>query len=909
MRRVFRLPLGRASIARELDDELAFHLETRTQRLIAAGMSPEDARREARRQFGDVDAVRHDCLILDHERERAMRRANIIDEMRQDLGYALRVLRHNRGFAFTVILTLALGLGVNMAMFTFLDVVFLRAPAGVVAPAEVRRVWTEINFTTGAQFWSGFSYPQYAAIQSSLGDRVATALYRSPEDMWVGRAGDAEQAGVSEVTASYFGLLGARPARGRFFTEEEQRLGAGAPVVVASHAWWREHLGANPDALGREIHIASKPYTLIGVAAENFTGVELDAADLWLPLGVGPNYGGTDQWWTKHSNNGLQILLRPVDAIGDAALAERVAAGLRSPAARRIPADSASVVQLGSIIRAQGPGKKAQEVKLAVRLAGVTIVVLLIAGANVINLLLARAVHRRREIAVRLAMGISRARLARLLLTESVLLALMAAGAALLAAYWGGELLRTLLMPGVDWAEGASIVHWRVVSLALAMGIGAGIIAGLLPARQSARVELVGALKAGAGGADNSGGRSRLRSGLVVMQAALSVVLLVGAGLFVSSLAKVRDVRTGFDASRLIYAGVQYDVADPARAARHPQLLRELAERMRHAPGVEEVALSQMTPTRGFSFTKFHPDVDTTQHPKPSATFSLVSPEFFAATGTRVIRGQDFPRNAGASMPAVVIVNEAMAQAQWPGMDALGRCVRFEPAAETGDGIGAGPCYTVIGVVENAMRDELLEDPLPQYYLPLDNPPPKVRGTFRTVVIRTEGGVGARDIVITELQRAIRQAFPGGRPSIAPMEQYMEPQYRPWRMGATLFTAFGVLALIVAALGIYSTIAYMVAQRTHEFGVRTALGARTGDILRQVIGGSVRTVAVGIAAGIVLAFIGGRFVTALLYGVEPGDPVVMGWVAVVLLLVAAIAALGPAWRAARVNPVTALRVD
>lgn len=474
------------------------------------------------------------------------------------------------------------------------------------------------------------------------------------------------------------------------------------------------------------------------------------------------------------------------------------------------------------------------------------------------------------------------------------------AAAAVLAAYWGGELLRGLLMPEVKWAEGASTLHWRVLALALAGGVGAGLIAGLLPAIQSAKLELTGALKAGSGGSAHASGRSRVRSTLVVAQAALSVVLLVGAGLFVSSLNNVRGLRTGFDAGRIVYAGVQFDVADSARTARFPRMFRDLADRMRGMTGVEEVALSRMAPTKGFSMLAYHPDVDTLRYKRPFATYNLVSPEFFVATGMRLVRGQDFPRGAGLAMPPVVVVNEAMARAQWPEMEVLGRCMRFPPSDE---------CYRVIGVVETAIFNELLEKPQSQYYLPLDNPPEKAGHWFQTLVVRTQGGTAARDLVSAELQRVIRETFPEGRPAIATMEQHLEPQYRPWRMGATLFTAFGFLALIVAALGIYSTVAYMVAQRTHEFGVRTALGARTSDILRQVVGTSLRTVAIGVAAGIVLAMIGGRFVAALLYGIEPADPVVMGSVAVALLLVAAGAALGPAWRATRVDPVTALRVE
>jgi predicted permease len=862
-------------------------------------MPPEEARRDALRRFGDVERVRGELVEHDERLYATNRRIELMSDFVHDIRFGLRSLRREPGVTAGIVLTLALGLGVNMAMFSFLDVVFLRPPAGVHEPGEVRRVWTEINFMSGPQFWSGYSYPQYAALRSSLGDRVATAMYRGPEDMWVGRDADEAEVRVSSVTASYFELLGTRPARGRFFTADEDRPGAGNSVVVASHEYWRRNLGANPDALGREIYIASKPYTLIGVAAERFSGVELDATELWLPMGVGPGYGGR-QWWRNHNVNGFQILLRPLDAMGDAALEQRIAAALRAPDARRAPADTVHTVRLGSIVRAQGPGSKDQEVKIAMRLAGVTIIVLLIAGANVINLLLARAVRRRREIAVRLAMGISRLRLARLLLTESVLLATMAAAAAVLAAYWGGEVLRGLLMPEVKWATGASTLHWRVLALALAAGVGAGLIAGLLPAIQSANLELTGALKAGSGGSAQSSGRSRAQSTLVVAQAALSVVLLVGAGLFVASLNNVRELRTGFDARRIVYAGVQFDIADSARAARFPQMLRGLADRMRGTPGVEEVALAMMPPTRGFGSITFLPDVDTTRYKRPFATYNLVSPEFLAATGMRLVRGQDFPRGAGATMPPVVIVNEAMARAQWPGMEVLGRCMQFPPENR---------CFRVIGVAETAMFNELLETPQAQYYLPLDNPPEKAGRRFETVIIRTGSGTAARDLATAEVQRAIRETFPDGRPTVATMEQYLEPEYRPWRMGATLFTAFGFLALLVAALGIYSTVAYMVAQRTHEFGVRTALGAQTSDILRQVIGTSIRTVAIGVGAGIVLAIIGGRFVAALLYGIEPGDPLVMGAVAIALLLVAAGAALGPAWRAARVDPVTALRVD
>ncbi len=890
----------RPNPAADVDDELQFHLGMRIERNLALGMSPDDARREALQRFGNLRAIRHALVEHDQRQHAQTRRTEAMSDFFQDLRYGLRSLRRAPGLTAGVVLTLALGLGANMAMFSFLDVVFLRAPAGVEAPDEVRRVWTRIQFRTGPQFWPGFSYPQYEAVQAAVGDRVATALYRQPAVSRLGRGAEANEVRTSYTSASYFSLLGVRPALGRFFSEAENQPGNGASVAIASHAFFKRVLAGDAHALGKDLFVDGRPYTLIGVAREGFSGVDLDATDLWVPLFSQPAYGAEQaSWWREHRVNGFQILLRSTggNEAGDRSLEQRVAVGLRTPEALRAPRDTANVVRLGSIISAQGPGDKAQEVRIATRVAGVTAIVLLIACANVVNLLLARAVRRRREIAVRLAVGISRFRLARLLFTETMLLALFAGAGAVMAANWGGSLLRGLLLPEVRFAESASPMHWRVVGLALATGLLAGLAAGLLPVLQSLRTDVTGALKAGGG--DGSARRTRAQSALVMVQAALSVVLLVGAGLFVASLRNVRGVRTGYDAGRLVYGSVQFDTRDSVREAREPQVLREIADRLRHAPGVAQVALSRMAPTRGFSSMVFHPDVDTTQYPKPFATYNVVSPEFFPTVGMRMLRGEDFPAVV-STMPAVVIVNEAMAEAQWPGMDAIGRCLRFAAPPEA-------ECYTVIGVVETAMFDALLEKPQPQFYLPMDHLPAEAGKWISSLVVRAR--VGAREVASDQMQRAVRDAFPGGRPVIAALEQYLEPQYRPWRLGATLFSAFGVLALIVAAVGVYSTVSYTVAQRGHEFGVRSALGARTPDILRQVIGSSLRPVLVGVTIGALLALLGGRFIAALLYGIEPGHPGVMMGVAMVLVSIAAAAALGPAWRASHVDPVTVLRTD
>lgn len=815
--------------------------------------------------------------------------------LRDDIAYTLRALHRAPGLTVGVVLTLALGFGANLAMFSLLDVVFLRPPAGVERPEEVRRIWTDRRFATGPEFWSGYSYSQYTAIASTLSDRVATALYLSPRPTRFGRTGEEIEVRVSRASASYFPLLGARPAFGRFYTADEDRLGSGASVAVASQRFWRRQLGGDASALGRELVIAGRPYVLIGVTAAGFTGTEIDATDLWVPLAAEAG-GGPIPWWRNHRVNGFQILLRAAAGLGDDALEARIAAGLRTPEALVRPGDTSNVVRVGPIIRAQGPGTEPAELTIATRLAGVTILVLIVACANVINLLLARAVRRRRELALRLAMGMTRARLMRLLLSESAILAMIAATVSLLSAYWGGALIRGWFLPDVAWAS--SPLHWRVVALAGAAGIGAGLIAGLLPAIQAAKTDLADALKTGA--SDDHAGRSGLRATVVGVQSALSVVLLVGAGLFVRSLDRVHDLRIGFDQPQRIVLGgaVQFDTRDSLRDARLPQVLTEVAERLRRARGVEQVALARMAPKQEFGQLTLYPDVDTTRTPTTPAIYNAVSPEFFAATGMRVLRGEDFPRVAAGAMPTVVVVNEAMARAQWPGMEAVGRCLRFD---------SVGPCYRVIGVVETAIFDKLLEKPQPQFYLPLNNAPAEIGHQFSWLIVRAEPH--ARQIASATLQRALRDAFPGGRPSVTTMEQLLEPEYRPWRLGATLFTSFGLLALTVAAVGIYSAVSYTVAQRTREFGVRLALGARLHDILRSVIGGSLRPVAIGVTVGIALAVAGGRFIAALLYEIKPTDPGVIVGVAFGLLLIAAAAAFGPAWRAARVDPVSTLRSE
>jgi predicted permease len=888
---VFRF--WKPDVKRDIDDELRFHFEARIAELVSLGATPEAAREQAVAEFGDVDAVRTDLRVIDDRLVAQRRRADVLDGWRQDVTYAARSLRRTPAVSLAIVVTLALGLGANASMFSLLDVVLLRPPAGVAEPDGVRRLWSLHVFRSGAQYWSGYDYQGYMAVKQSLEGRADLAIYGGPDAFALGRGENPPKVNVSTASASYFSVLGVRPAFGRLYGPDEDRVESGAPVVVISDRLWSREFGSDPGVIGQEIQLKERPYTIIGIMPPRFSGVNLDAAEAWVPLASHPAYTGKTQsnWYQNPNINGFQVLMRLRPGVSEPELEKRATLALRQPGIG-YEQDTATVARFGSIVQARGPGKVSAELQVAKRAGGVSVIVLLVAFANVVNLLLARAVRRRREIAVRLALGISSARLVRLLVTEGVLLSLAAAVAALAAAWWGGGLLRELLMPEVVWAENP--LHWRVMLFGVVAAIVAGAAAALVPALQSRAPDLTHSLKTGV----REGGtqRSRLRGFLVASQAALSVVLIVGAALFVRSLNNVRNLDIGYAVNRLGFVSVSQGTDNVRRAEISDRLL-QLEERMASVPGVERVAYTSMRPKWGIQFTNFFPD-GALGGVKHSTFYSAVSPAFFTATGTRVTRGRSFTDGAAGRHERAVLVNTALADSVWPGEDPIGRCIRFEK--------GDASCYTVIGVTQTTLQIGLKEQREPHVWAPITNQPFENSGVG-DVVLRmdpdqlTSGLAQVRDL--------LRAEFPAAKVSTNTMVAAMEPEYRPWQLGATLFILFGALAALVAAIGVYSAVSYAVSQRTHEFGVRVALGATGGRIVSQVVGSGVRTVAIGIAAGILLALALGRIVASLLFGVSPGDPLAMAVAAGLLLAVAAAASFAPAWRAGRADPVTALRTD
>jgi predicted permease len=887
----FRFYLFRARYDREMEEEMRHHLELRAAEYAHEGMSEAEARDAALRRFGNRS-------FLQEERRSAIGLA-WVETLGQDARYVLRSLRASPGFAAMVVLTLGLGIGANAAMFGIVDRLLLRGPEYVVDPERVVRVYvTQRNPAGRDETRSETGYVLYAALRDHARAFERVAAY-SERDVITGRGADARELRVAQVTWDFFPLLGVRPTLGRFFGPDEDRPPRGENVVVLDGGYWERAFGADSGVLGRTLDISGLPYTIVGVAPKGFTGAELERRDAWIPMSAGSSQPRPD-WPTTWNAWWLDVIgrLKPGVTLRQAG-ADATAAHRRAYAG---PPDYSVARATLSVapLRYTGERKESTEVAVSRWLAGVAAVVLLVACANAGNLALARVLRRRREVAVHLALGISRGRLVRLLLAESVLLSLAGGAAGLLLALVGGRLIRDMLLPNVSWA--GSPVDARVLAVTAVAALATGVLVGLVPALQGSRPDLTAALKAGA----REGGvqRSRLRTALTVTQAALSVVLLIGAGLFVRSLSNVRALRIGIEPDRVLAVGVRWpsDAGLPREEAermgmRRKALYERALERFRQVPGIEHASLTVGSPF-GSSFIVglAVPGYDSLPRlPGGGPWVSAVTSDYFRTVGTRVLRGRVFTPTDGPTSERVAVVNETMARTLWPDGNAIGRCLLLNNA----------PCSRIVGVVEDARRRQLIhEEPAMQYYIPFG----QERGIGGTTLLVRPAGEAAK--MIGTVRRELQRLEPAvGYISVQTLQEIINPQVRPWQLGATMFTAFGALALLVAAIGLYSLIAYLVAQRTHELGVRVALGARAPDIARLVMARAIAPATLGLVLGVALALALGRFVEPLLFQTSPRDLGVFLVVTATLLAFAVLASVVPTWRATRVDPLTALRVE
>lgn len=640
----------------------------------------------------------------------------------------------------------------------------------------------------------------------------------------------------------------------------------------------------------------------MGVSEERFAGLDLSYTDVFLPLAAySPSLQSPVPWYEGTTSYLLAVARLAADT-DDAQLSERATAGylrrgLPGGASQRI--DSTEVILAGSIIERRGPGSRAgppdrdRAVSISTLTSGVSAMLLLIACANVATLLLVRANRRQREFAVRLALGVSRGRLAFQLLVEALLFSAVAGSVAVIVAIPGGRTLRGLVLPDVRWIEHPLDV--RTLAFALALAAVVGLVAGLAPLLQSRRIDVSSSLKSGA--RLGTAGGSGLSSALIATQAALSIVLLVGAGLFLRSFTTAAALRLGFDVDGLAFVtGLQ---SEPG-SVDHAQVVAQVSERLEATPGVLDVATASSLPMAGLGIPggvrAREPAGPTGDRPPAGAAYNLVSSEFFEVAGIRILEGRGFEDGESSR---VAVVDEALARMYWPNRTALGGCLVI--------GRPDGPCWEVVGVAED-QRSRVIEESTLQLFLPLAAGDP----------VRSAPPEGAILLRIDErhwrniagvAQAATYPRFSERTVRVGRMSDALEAQFRPWRVGAQLFGAFGMLALLITAVGVYGVMAYAVSRRTHEMGVRMALGARVRDVATLVLREGLRILVLGVVLGIAATLALGSLVESFLYGVTSRDAVSTAGAVVVVLAAGAAANLIPTWRATRVDPCEALRQD
>lgn len=891
----------------ELKDELAFHEKMLERDERAAGATADDATHAAHRRLGNITGVR--------ERARDAWSFAWVETLMQDLRYAFRGLRRSPGFTAAAVITLGLGIGANAAMFGVIDRLMFRPFPFLRDAAAVHRVYFQTTFKAGRNTTVSTSYTRYLDLQKWTSSFSAFAAI-SPTDLVVGTGEAAHEAHVVAASASFFDFFSARPALGRFFSAQEDTVPVGTNVAVLGYGYWQSHYGGR-NVIGETVDLGYVQCTIIGVAPAGFTGIaDGPAPELYIPITVYGNAGAVHnahRFYQGYEWDWAEILVRQKPGVSDAvANADLTNAFIQSRVTARVVHPNFMQVErgdphaiAGSLKIAAGPAP-GLEARTLLWVTGVALIVLLIACANVANLFLARALRRRREVALRLALGVSMRRLVAQSLTESLALSMLGCAVGIAVAQWGGATLARLFLP--DYGAFSVATDWRTLGVAIGAAIVAGLLTGLAPVMLAKQDDLAKTLKAGV--REGTFVRSRMRSSLLVLQGALSVVLLVGAGLFVRSLDRVRDMHLGYTPNPVL------EITSDRRGAR----LSDSAQAILRAhtldvalaiPGVEHAAWVSTVPFEGSTTQNLFVDGIDSVSKLGRFDSQTASSDYFATVGTRILRGRAFTSIDRAGAPRVMVVGEGMARVIWPGKDAIGQCIRLALPGSANDprfGLSGAPrdsipCTTVIGIAEDVVHNPVADEPY-RYYVPVEQFP---EFGASSLVLRLRGDPASS---AEGIRRALQKALPElSYLRVTPLRNGIDAQQRSWRIGATMFVAFGVLALIVAAVGLYGVIAYNVAQRMHELGVRVALGAQPGNIVTLVVAQAMQFALAGVVLGAVFALAAGRWLQPLLFHQSAKDPAVYGAVTALLLIVAVVASAVPALRAAKADPNAALRSD
>ena len=826
----------------------------------------------------------------------------MVGNFQQDLRGGLRMLKKSPGFTFVAVLSLALGIGANSAIFTIINAVFLH-PLPVEEPSRLAELFTRdtITFNANANFQlTGTSLPNYEDYrdQNNVFSGLATVTFAIPLN-WGGQA-EPQQLNASLVSGNFFDVLGVKPYRGRAFIPDGDKKIGGNPEVVLSYSLWARKFGSDDKFIGQTITLNGTPYTVVGVAPPGFKGiVSLGRPDLlWIPITM-RDYVLTGQLKDLESNRRFRWLsivgrLKPqVDVAQARAAMKTVAAGLEKEYPRDNKGRTAELFPLNE--SALGINQRQQFSLAGGVLMSVVGLVLLIACVNLANLLLAQASKREKELSIRAAMGAGRARLVRQLLTESTVLSLLGGLAGLVVAYWGRNVLWSFRPPflldgSIDLSFDA-----RVLGFTLLISLFTGLIFGIIPAVKASGTDINEVLKTGGRGGALGWTHNRLRGLLVISEIALALVALVGSGLFLRSMQNAQQFNPGFESQNLLQ--MNFDLGALRYDADHgQQFFRDAIERAKTVPGVVSASVSSNGVFGGgFAGTIFREGEQTDPNNRGTlVNFDDVTPGHFETMRIPLISGRDFTDFDREKTTRVAIINEAMAKAIWPGQEPLGK--RFAIVKEP-------ELLQVIGVVGTTVVGQIGEDPQPTAYLPMR----QQYSPFATLVVRTNSNpeplIGAVRTQVQQIDKNL--AFTNAQT----VQQILGQGLWAARMGAALLGLFGALALILASIGIYGVLAYSVAQRTSEIGLRMALGAQPRQVLGLVLRQGMLLAVIGAAVGIVVALPVARMAAGLLYGVSATDPLTYAGITLLLMAVALLACYLPARRATRIDPLIALRVE
>jgi macrolide transport system ATP-binding/permease protein len=876
VRKFFRRRQDDAELTQELETHIAQELDDN----LARGMPEDEARRQAHLKFGSQRRVREEVW--------EQNTLGFFENLWRDIRYALRMLRRNPGFSILAVLCLTLGIGANAAVFSWTEGILFR-PYPLVAHQE--RMFALVGTARGENEHTGVSWPDFQDLangctlcESMIAEKITGATLS---------IGDrAERAVGSVVSANYFDAIGVRPVLGRSFRPEEGTGRNAHPVVVISYQLWKDRFHSDPEIIGKTQRLDSVPHTIIGVTPEGFYGTFVGYAfQFWVPTSMQEKFDFTGYKLEDRDAQWIEGFARLKPGVSRAQAQEELSAIAARLEAAYPLTNRGRGVRLFPLWQTPFNGAGALLPTLEIALA-VVFLVLLIACANVSNLLLVRAFARRQEMAVRLAIGAARARILKQLLTEGVIISLFAAAGGVVVAYWCRNGL-VLLMPFRS-APTYLPAHldWRVLALSAGVALLSTLIFALVPAMQATKLDVAGALKSESGGVVSARGKTRLRSGLVVAQVSLSFVLLVGAGLLLKSMQRIRNDSPGFATTGVLVTGVNLAAAgyDVQRAKNFED---QLIDRVRTISGVESAAYGRVTP---FSFTEYSSSpvsVDGYQaaaNEQPRVEYDEVGPDYLTTLGIPLIAGREFTRADDERAAPVAIVNEVMAAKYWRGENPVGKRLKVKDRWRL-----------VVGLAKTAKYSNFLEAPKAFFYVPLGQNFSPATG----LQIRTELDTATVTAALAHEVHAID-------PNLAvyatiTMREQIDRMTSSQRIAVVLLGVFGVLAMSLAAIGLYGVMSYAVSQATHELGLRMALGASPSSLLRLVLSKGMTLTVGGVATGAAAALGLTRLLGSLLFKVSPRDPQVFALALLVMIAASLAACFVPAWRATRIDPVRALR--